>query len=104
MGLIDTHCHLTYGALAEDPHGAWQRAREAGVDAAIVVAIDAETAPIVLDFVEQYDELYAAVGIHPNHVAEAQPDDMNRIAELAQHPKVVAIGESALAAGEFCIA
>ncbi len=96
MGLIDTHCHLTYGALAEDPHGAWQRAREAGVDAAVVVAIDVETAPTILDFVEQYDELYATVGIHPNEVAEAKPGDMARIAELAQHPKVVAIGETGL--------
>lgn len=96
MGLIDSHCHLTYGALAEDPHGAWHRAREAGVDAAVVVAIDAETTPTVLDFVEQYDELYAAVGIHPNHVSEARPGDMKRVAEFAQHPKVVAIGESGL--------
>jgi len=96
MSLIDTHCHLTYGALAEDPHGAWQRARDAGVDAAVVVAIDAESTPTVLDFVEQYDELYAAVGIHPNHVAEAKSGDMTRVAEFAQHPKVVAIGESGL--------
>jgi len=96
MGLVDTHCHLTYDALAADPHGAWQRAREAGVDAAVVVAIDAATAPTVLEFVEGYDELCATVGIHPNHVAEAGPGDMARIAALAEHPKVVAIGESGL--------
>jgi TatD DNase family protein len=96
MGLFDTHCHLTYDALAADPHGAWHRAREAGVEAAIVVAIDAATAPAVLAFVEQYDELHAAVGIHPNHVAEAVPGDMEAIARLAEHPKVVAIGESGL--------
>lgn len=96
MGLIDTHCHLTYGTLAEDPDGAWQRAREAGVDAAVVVAIDTATTPTVLDFVARYDELHATVGIHPNHVAEAQAGDMARVAEFARHPKVVAIGESGL--------
>jgi len=96
VGLVDTHCHLTYGALAADPAGAWRRAREAGVDAAVVVAIDAASAPGVLDFVAGHPELRAAVGIHPNEVAAAGAGDMRRIAELAAHPAVVAIGESGL--------
>ncbi len=96
MGLIDTHCHLTYGALEADPGGAWDRARAAGVDAAVVVAIDAASAPAVLEFVAGRPELRAAVGIHPNEVGEAQPGDMERIAELAAHPEIVAIGESGL--------
>lgn len=96
MGLIDTHCHLTYGALAVDPGSTWRRAREAGVDAAVVVAIDAASAPTVLEFVAVRPELRAAVGIHPNEVGEAQAGDMARVAELAGHPEVVAIGESGL--------
>ncbi len=96
MGLIDTHCHLTYGALADDPGGAWLRAREAGVAAAVVVAIDAETAPVVLEFVAARPELRAAVGIHPNEVGEAKAGDMARICELAADPQVVAVGESGL--------
>lgn len=96
MGVIDTHCHLTYGELEEAPDEAWQRALDAGVDAAIVVAIDAETAPTVLDFVEPRDELYAAVGLHPNHVADAGPEDMATVSELVDHRRVVAVGESGL--------
>jgi TatD DNase family protein len=96
VGLIDTHCHLTYDSLADDPGGAWRRARDAGVDAAVVVAIDAASAPAVLDFVTARPELRAAVGIHPNEVGDAQAGDMARIAELAGHPEVVAIGESGL--------
>ncbi len=94
--LFDTHCHLTYDALADDPAGAWQRARAAGVEEAVVVAIDAPSAPRVLDFVASQEGLWAAVGIHPNHVAEAQDGDLARVAELARHEKVVAIGESGL--------
>jgi len=96
MGLIDTHCHLTYGELEEDPGGAWQRARETGVERAIVIGIDAASSPRVLEFVETDDHLYAAIGIHPNEVGAATPEDMARIAALAEHPKVVAIGESGL--------
>jgi len=96
MGLVDTHCHLTYGELAEDPEGAWQRAREAGVERAIVIGIDADSSPRVLEFVAAHDDLDAAVGIHPNSVAAAHPEDMARIALLAEHRKVVAIGESGL--------
>jgi TatD DNase family protein len=96
VGLIDTHCHLTYDSLADDPGGAWRRARDAGVDAAVVVAIDAASAPAVLDFVAARPELRGAVGIHPNEVGDAQAGDMARIAELAGHPEVVAIGESGL--------
>ncbi len=96
MSLIDSHCHLTYDALAADPDGAWQRAREAGVEAAIVIGIDAATSPRVLEFVAGYPDLFAAVGIHPNEVGLAGSNDMARIAELASDPNVVAIGESGL--------
>lgn len=96
MGLVDTHCHLTYGELAEDPERAWQRAREAGVERAIVIGIDAASSPRMLKFVEAHDDLDAVVGIHPNEVGEAAPGDMAEITALAEHPKVVAIGESGL--------
>lgn len=96
MSLFDTHCHLTYDTLAEDPDGAWERALAAGVSEAVVVAIDAASAPRVLAFVERHAGLYAALGVHPNEVAAARPGDLETLAELAGHPKVVAIGESGL--------
>lgn len=96
MRLFDTHCHLTYGALADDPDAVWERARAAGVVGAVVVAIDAATAPRVLAFVERHDDLWAAVGIHPNEAAAAVDGDLERIAELCDHPRVVAVGESGL--------
>lgn len=96
MELFDTHCHLTYDALGEDPDGAWERALGVGVVGAVVVAIDAGSAPRVLEFVERHEGLHAALGVHPNSVAEARPGDVETLAELAGHPKVVAIGESGL--------
>ena len=80
MGLVDTHCHLTYGELeAKIPEGAWQRAREAGVERAIVIGIDAASSPRMLEVRRGSTTTSdAAVGIHPNEVGEAAPGDMAR--------------------------
>lgn len=94
--LVDTHCHLGYGELASDPDGAWRRARAAGVTAAVVVAIDAASAPRVLDIVERNAGLGAALGIHPNETAAAGATDWDRLRELIEHPGVVAVGETGL--------
>jgi TatD DNase family protein len=40
--------------------------------------------------------LAASVGIQPNHVAEAGPDDWDQVVALVKQPKVVAIGETGL--------
>ena len=47
----------------------------------------------MLALTEQYAGVFAAVGVHPNSSAEWQQADIDRIRKLAQHPKVVAIGE-----------
>jgi TatD DNase family protein len=46
-----------------------------------------------IDFAEQYDGVWAAIGVHPNHAHTWTDEDAGWIAELARHPKVVAIGE-----------
>ena len=94
--LYDTHCHLTLGALRDDREEVWQRAQAAGVGRALVVGIDAITSNEVLDFVAGHDGLFASVGIHPTETAKAHPGDFEQIIRLAEHPKVVAIGETGL--------
>jgi TatD DNase family protein len=94
--LFDSHCHLGYAELEQDPSAAWERATQAGVREAVVVAIDADSAPRILELVQAQRGLWAAVGIHPNETAQATEEHWARICELVQHPSVVAVGESGL--------
>ena len=95
-GLVDTHCHLTLGALAKDKEDAWERARKANVGKAVVVGINPETSAQAIDWVQDKPGLYATAGIHPNDCAKATEDSFAAIEGLATRNKVVAIGETGL--------
>jgi len=94
--LVDSHCHLQIEQFDADRDQVIERAREAGVCAIITLATDLATSRQVIALAEQYDMVYAAVGIHPTEAAAAGADDLVEIARLAEHPKVVAIGESGM--------
>lgn len=94
--LIDTHCHLDFEWFDEDRDAVVARAFEAGVARIVVPAIDLEGCKAILQLTEEYEGVYAAVGIHPNSSAEWQDGWIDILRELAQHEKVVAIGEIGL--------
>jgi TatD DNase family protein len=94
--LIDTHCHLDFEWFDEDRDAIVARAFEASVTRIIVPAIDIKGCTAVLQLTEEYEGIYAAVGIHPNSSAEWQDEWIDILHELAQHEKVVAIGEIGL--------
>ncbi len=94
--VFDTHTHLLFGPLGDDPDGAWKRAREAGVEGAVVIGIDAESSVAVADWVAAREGLWSAVGVHPNETAAASDEDWAAILELAERPEVVALGETGL--------
>jgi TatD DNase family protein len=93
---IDTHAHLTKDVFRDDLPELLERARDAGVEAIVVVGYDLESSRAAIDLAERYPGLAAAVGIQPNDLLDAGPDDFDRIAELARHPAVTAIGETGL--------
>ncbi len=93
MELIDTHCHLQFDAFDADRDEVVQRARDAGVQAIVTLATDLSSCSKVLELAETYPDVYAGVGIHPTDVAIYREADVERIRELAKHPRVVAIGE-----------
>jgi TatD DNase family protein len=72
------------------------RAAEAGVESIVCVGISAETSEAAVALAEQHPMLYAAVGIQPNSCAEVKPGDWERIIALAEHSRVVALGETGL--------
>jgi TatD DNase family protein len=92
---VDSHCHLNFPELAGDLERVLAKMRENEVTHALCVSVTLEDFPGVLALAERYPHLYASVGIHPDSqdVREAEPEELVR---LAQHPKVIAIGETGL--------
>ena len=93
---IDTHCHLNFHQFDADRDAVVQRALEAGVSVIINPAVDLPTSRQAIELAEQYPGVYAQVGVHPNDCAEFDAGTLAELAELARHPKVVAIGEIGL--------
>lgn len=94
--LIDSHCHLNFDAFDQDRSDVLRRAKEAGVMAFINPGTNLEDSRQIVVLAEAIPELYAAVGVHPNDAADFNEEILLQLRQLAQHPKVVAIGEIGL--------
>ncbi len=98
MELIDSHAHLDFPQFDDDRAEVLERARRAGVQT--VLAIGSGPGPEKLDaavpYAEEYDWIYATVGIHPHESRLAHEEHYAKLAELAQNPRVIAWGEIGL--------
>jgi TatD DNase family protein len=94
--LIDTHAHLDFPEFAGDLEAVLSRAKEAGVSRIIAIGTTLHSSRAAINFAEQHSEIYAVVGIHPTSVSEEREDFLSELQQLAEHPKVVAIGETGL--------
>ena len=93
--LVDSHCHLNFPELRNDLDNVVSRMQAAEVSHALCVAVNLEELPGVLAIAERFPNIYASVGVHPDQVDCAEPD-VAQLVRLAQHPRVVAIGETGL--------
>lgn len=96
--LVDSHCHLDRLDLKPfggDFNNALDTARNAGVKEFLCVAINVENQPQVIKLAEENPDIFASVGIHPLYT-KGQDIDEAYLVEQAQHPKVIAIGETGL--------
>ncbi len=96
MELIDTHCHLTFEQLAGDIEAVVDRSRAAGVVGWITVGTDPEQNRKAVELANRFENMYAAVGIHPHDAKDVTAGTMAELKELARSEKVVAIGEMGL--------
>ena len=96
MELIDTHCHLTFEPLAGDVESVLERSISAGITAWITVGTDPEHNRRAIELANRFENMYAAVGIHPHDAKDVAADTMAELKELARSEKVVAIGETGL--------
>ncbi len=94
--IVDTHAHLTYKGLVEDVDGVVARARGEGVGAIITIGIDAADSVRAVEIAKRYDDVWAAVGVHPHDTEKVTQGELNELAKLAEDPKVVAWGETGL--------
>lgn len=95
--LIDTHSHLFDDRFAKDLPAVLDRAAKAGLERVVCLGIDRESSEQSVAIANKYPLVVAAVGIQPNHVAEAKVGDWNAVVALAeQWAQVVAIGETGL--------
>jgi TatD DNase family protein len=93
---IDTHCHLNFHQFDADRDEVVQRALDLGVEIIVNPAVDLATSRQAIELAERYPGVYAQVGVHPNDTADFDAPILDELAELARHPKVVAIGEIGL--------
>ncbi len=108
MELFDTHCHVHFNAYKDDMHDVVSRSLAKGVQM-VTIGTQKDTSRAGVELARQYDGLWAAVALHPNHLFPVHIDedevpfitreedfDYTYYKELAQDPNVVAIGECGL--------
>lgn len=93
---VDSHCHLNYKGLVEDQDAVLARAAEAGVSAMLNISTRKREWADIIATAEKAPNIWASVGIHP-HEADSHADvDTAQLVAAADHPKVIAIGETGL--------
>lgn len=93
--LIDSHCHLDYFTEAEI-EGILARAHEAGVERMVTIGTSIPQAEAVMALAERFPQVWGTIGVHPHRAGEGVMPTVEELVALAQHPRVIGIGESGL--------
>ncbi len=92
---IDSHCHLDFPELNQNLPGVLSAMRDNSVDFGLCISVTLPEFPKVLAVAEAHDNLFATVGVHPDYEDVDEPT-IEELVRLAQHPKVIGIGETGL--------
>lgn len=92
---IDSHCHINFPELAEKMPELLENMERNGVTHALCVSVDLADFPQVLSLAEEHAHIFASVGVHPDYENTEEPS-AEQLVKLAQHPKIIAIGETGL--------
>ncbi len=95
MQLVDSHCHINFDPLSQDMPGLLSRAEANDVGHMLCVCVNLEDLHQVLELADKHKNIYASVGVHPCTIEGEDPTTV-RLLELADHPRVIAIGETGL--------
>lgn len=92
---VDSHCHLNFPDLARDLPNILDRMQRNNVGHALVVSVNLEDWPGLMEIVDAHPQLHASVGVHPDYEDIPEPT-LEELLRLARTPKVVALGETGL--------
>ncbi len=93
--LVDSHCHLNFPELLQNLPAIKQAMQENEVGHALCISVTLPDFPQVLALAESNENFYASVGVHPDYENIEEPT-VDGLLALANHPKVIAIGETGL--------
>lgn len=93
--LIDSHCHLDY-FTADEVDAVVGRAASAGVGVLVTIGTRVHQAEAVKELCARFPNVWGTVGVHPHNAGEGEMPTVEQLVALAQHPKIVGIGESGL--------
>ncbi|MCH8993889.1 MAG: TatD family hydrolase [Chloroflexi bacterium] len=96
MRLFDSHTHVQAPEFDADRDAVLERAREAGVAGQLVLGWDVPSSVAAIGLAEAQPGVLAAAGCHPHSAGEMDDASLARLAELARHPNVAAVGEIGL--------
>jgi TatD DNase family protein len=92
--LVDSHCHLDFPELADKLDSVFELMHANQVERALCVSVTLDDFPRVRKLAETYPNLHASAGVHPDY--EGVAVTVEQLVALADHPKVVALGETGL--------
>lgn len=95
MPFVDSHCHINFPDLVANIDDVLAKMRANDVISALCVSVNLADFPQVLALAEQHPHIYASVGVHPDYEDVEEPS-VAQLVKLAQHPKIIAIGETGL--------
>lgn len=93
---VDSHCHLDYHERDGDLEEVVARARRAGVGTMVTICTKVSAFETVRGIAERFDGVWCSLGIHPHEAGNETLPTVEELVALAEHPKVVGIGETGL--------
>ena len=94
--LVDSHCHLDFPEFEPELDAVVARARDAGVGVCVSIGTRMDGFARVREIAERFAIVWCSVGIHPHEAQKELLDGAQPLVALAQHSKVVGIGETGL--------
>nr|WP_313708669.1 TatD family hydrolase [Brucella intermedia] len=94
--LVDSHFHLDFADFEPERDAVVQRALDAGIKRMVTISTRVRKFDTIRAIAEAYESVYCSVGTHPNNAHEELDITADDLVRLAEHPKVVAIGEAGL--------
>src|SRR5678815_1371035 len=96
MEFYDTHAHLTWKDFDGEVEAIISRAKAAGISKIVTIGTTVENSRRAIAIAAAHENVFAVVGWHPGDAEEAPTNFGSELRALANHPKVVAIGETGL--------